>query len=298
MSKVWILPLAVMLSALAWGAAAADGAGSPAPCQYGAPLSQGTTTISFNGGTATAVVSGWSFCGEATLVAYDWSTGATSQSISVSPGQCVSVTTHIGTNSNGLAWTQTASGCAPSASGGGTCDSPSITGRDSDGDGTDDACDPTPFPYDITTGSISMTSESEVAGPQRVLQGATSRYCNANARLKTREYRVAWTEAFLTSVTFLAFTVHYQVCYVPGYAIQWGLVFNPESPYALVPWAWLTTNESGFPSVRVTNSSATFQWQGSAAICAWHFACGPTRHPGVTITFRPDNTESRSQYVG
>jgi hypothetical protein len=48
----------------------------------------------------------------------------------------------------------------------------------------------------------------------------------------------------------------------------------------------------------VTDSSATFQWQGSAAICAFHYACANTRHPGLTLTFRPNNTETRTQYVG
>lgn len=297
MSKIWPALLIVTMSALGAGVVAAGGAPLP-PCQQGMLLYQGTTTISFSGSTATAVVSGWSFCGEATQVAYSWSTGATSRSISVSAGQCVSVTAYIGTNSNGLAWTQTASGCAPPGPGGNTCDSPNVTGRDSDHDGTDDACDPTPFPYDITTGSISMTAESDVAGPQRVLASGASRYCSPNARLKTREYRATWVESFLTSITFLAFTVRYQVCYVPGYAIQWGVVFNPDDPYAFFPWTWLTTNDTGFPSARVTNASATFQWQGSAAICVFRLGCGPTRHPGVTITFRPNNTESKSQYVG
>jgi len=299
MSKLCIVLLAVTMSALATGAVATVGA-SPLPsCPLGLPLSQGTTTISFSGSTATAVVSGWSFCAESTQVAYEWSTGATGQSISVSPGQCVSVTTHIGTDTNGLVWTQTASGCAPSGAGGDTCDAPNVTGRDSDHDGTDDACDPTPFPYDITTGSISMTSETDVAGPQRVLSSAgASRYCSPNARLKTREYRASWVESFLTSVTFLAFTVRYQVCYVPGYAIQWGLASNPDRSYSFFPWTWLATNDTGFQSAYVTNTSAAFQWQGSAAICVFRLGCGSTRHPGLTITFRPNNTESRSQYVG
>src|SRR5207249_4329372 len=134
MWKVCAALLPVMMTALVLGVVAyADDRGSPQPCQYGAPLSQGTTTISFDNATATAVVSGWSFCGESTQVAYSWSTGATTRSISVSPGQCVSVTASIGTNSNGLAWSQTASGCAQTGGGGGggtTCDAPNVTGRD------------------------------------------------------------------------------------------------------------------------------------------------------------------------
>jgi len=303
MSRAFAVLLVVGLTALA-SSAAAQGAPTQPLCVYGEPVSQGTTTISFSGSTATAVVSGWAFCGEATLVAYSWSTGATSQSITVAPEQCVSVTAHIGTSSEGLVWSQTASGCAPPATGGGGggggggCDAPYVTGRDSDGDGTDDACDPTPFPYGITVGSITMTSETDVTGPQRVLAGNTYRSCPGNARLKTREYRASWVESVLTSVTFLAFTAKYQVCYVPNSSIQWGVVFNPDQPYSFFPWTWLTTNDNGFPSARITNSTATFQWQGSAAICVFRFGCGSTRHPGLSITFRPNNTESRSQYVG
>jgi hypothetical protein len=216
------------------------------------------------------------------------------------------VTAFIGSASNGLAWSQSASGCAPSDGGGGggggggtvTCDAPNVTGHDSDADGIDDACDPSPFPYDITTGSVAVTSDSDVSGPVRVLAGGSTRSCNGNARLKTRELRASWVESFLSSVTFLAFTVRYQVCYVPSKSIQWAVVSNPISPYALVPWTWLTTNDNGFPTAVVTDSSATFQWQGSAAICAFHYACANTRHPGLTLTFRPNNTETRTQYVG
>jgi len=282
---------------------AADSA--PQPCIYGAVLTQGTTSLSFGTGTATAVVSGWSFCGEPTQVAYSWSTGATSQAISVSAGQCVSVTAHIGTNSNGLAWSQSADGCAPpdggsSGGSGGTtpCGSPSVTGRDSDGDGVDDACDPTPFPYGITSGQVTLQSETDVAGPQRVLVGATYKNCQGNARLKTRTYKAEWAEAVLPSVTFLRFYVTYEVCYVPNNSIQWGVAFTPDRAYSLIPWTWNDTNDSGFPSTYVTNASARFQWQGTAAICAWKFACTGTRHPGLTITFYPSNTETRNEYAG
>jgi hypothetical protein len=289
-------------------AARADDGSAPQDCLYGAVLSQGTTSISFNSGTATAVVSGWSFCGESTQVAYSWSTGATSQTIAVSAGQCVSVTAYIGTNSNGLAWTQSASGCAPpdgGSSGGtggsggtATCGSPSVTGRDSDGDGVDDACDPTPFPYGMSTGPITLQSETDVAGPQRVLLGSSYRNCGGNARLKTRTYKAEWAEAFVPSVTFLRFYVSYEVCYVPSSSIQWAVAFTPDRPYSLIPWTWNDTNDSGFPSTYVTNTSARFQWQGTASICAWKFACTGTRHPGVTITFYPNNTETRNEYAG
>ncbi len=285
--------------------ARAGGDTPPPPCSIGALLNQGSTTISFSGSTATANVSGWSFCGESTQVAYNWSTGATSQSISVSPSQCVSVTTHIGTDSNGLAWSQSASGCAPSSGGGGgggtpppSCNAPNKTGVDSDHDGIDDACDPTPFPNGMTTGTVTLTSETDVKGPQRVLYGGTTKSCNGNARLKTRIYRASYTEAFVSSVTFVAFTAKYQVCYVPNGSIQWAIAYNPDSPSSLVPWSWQTTNDNGFPSAISTSSAATFQWQGTVAICAFSYACVGTRHPGLTIVFHPNNTETRSQYVG
>ena len=49
MWKVCAALLPVMMTALVLGVVAyADDRGSPQPCQYGAPLSQGTTTISFD----------------------------------------------------------------------------------------------------------------------------------------------------------------------------------------------------------------------------------------------------------
>jgi hypothetical protein len=293
---------------------------NPGPsCNTGGLNSSGSTRLSIAGSTATASVSGWALCGEQLVVDIHWSDGSvssntTSASKALSGGQCIGATAYIGSSAGGVidnpvgTWTQGSSPsqvCAPvtTTSGGGgiqPCAAPNATGRDSDGDTIDDACDPSPFPYGITSeGSWSLQLNTDVPGPTRVLSSDGTTYvpCPSGYRLKTRQYKVEWRESWLP-VTFLAFTVKYAVCYQPGGAVKLAVAYPPQSPYSLVPWKWYTTSDSGFPSAVVVRNYATMQWQGSAAICAFRFGCGPTEHPGIAITFYSNNTETRSRYVG
>jgi hypothetical protein len=169
---------------------------------------------------------------------------------------------------------------------------------DHDGDGVGDACDPTPFSDGIVVGPTVLTASQDLAGGS---SGALSVGCSAPNRLKYREYRQEFRQRGI-SLTFLAMTVAYQVCYKQNggsNAIAWVRVLPAVANYHLVPWSWQNTNDGGFPSGANLGGSARMRWQGSAAICAFHYACGPSVHPAVGITFSAaTNTEVISASVG
>ena len=166
---------------------------NPSPsCNTGALNSSGSTTLSLAGSTATVTVTGWAVCGEQLVVDIHWSDGSVSPSTSsasksLGPSQCIGATAYIGSSAGGVidnpvgTWTQGSSPsqvCAPSSppttTGGGIqpCAAPNATGQDSDGDGVDDACDPTPFPHGISPdGPWTLQVNSDVPGPTRALAG-------------------------------------------------------------------------------------------------------------------------------
>jgi len=92
-------------------------------CNIGQPNSQGSTTISISGNTASVLVSNWAFCGESLVVTIHWSDGSsvsgTSASKGLAAGQCISASADIG-DADGVYTTQTTGQvCAPSSSGNG-----------------------------------------------------------------------------------------------------------------------------------------------------------------------------------
>ena len=169
---------------------------------------------------------------------------------------------------------------------------------DHDGDGAGDACDPAPFTGPIAVGPIVLTAAQDLAAGS---SGAVSLGCAAPNRLKYRQYEQAYVERGI-GLTFLRLKVSYQACYKPNggaNAIAWVKPLPATATYSLVPWSWQNTNDIGFPSVANSGNSALMRWQGSAAICAFHFACGPTVHPGVGITFfSATSSETVSASVG
>ena len=161
---------------------------------------------------------------------------------------------------------------------------------DHDGDGSGDACDPTPFSGDIVPGSFSAPSGGEG------MLGTTSS-STATTRCKTQVFTQHYDQFGASWLNFIRYSGGFRVCYVPGESIvSWGSLWGDAS-YALPPWDW-KGNDGGYPrGVRTGTHSVEFHYRGSAAICVVGWVCGPTKHPGVTITFFDNNTMVVRAYV-
>lgn len=59
------------------------------------------------------------------------------------------------------------------------------------------------------------------------------------------------------------------------------------------PWQW-NGNDPGYPYGVKYSRRAEFFYKGSMQICIVRFGCGPVKHPWEKITFRDDNTITRS----
>ena len=91
----------------------------------------------------------------------------------------------------------------------------------------------------------------------------------------------------------------FAVCYVPGDRIvSWGNVRGDAAwVRPLSGWEW-RGNDEGYPyGVRGSFGVVEFRYRGDAAFCIFNYGCGPEKHPWVTITFRSNNTISRSSGV-
>jgi hypothetical protein len=161
---------------------------------------------------------------------------------------------------------------------------------DSDGDGIGNACDPTPFTGEITAGNTVLVSSSDGDFWTAVMNGCPG-------RLKYATYKQEWKQAGV-NLTFLAMEVSYRVCYRYGGTIYWARPAAGVATYKLIPWSWQRANDDAFPSSQNIGTSAIMRWQGSAAICAFHYACGPTVHPWVSVQFYTNNTAVTHAGVG
>jgi hypothetical protein len=160
---------------------------------------------------------------------------------------------------------------------------------DHDSDGSGDVCDPTPFQGDIVAGGSSFYA----AGPSSPEDGATT----TASRCKTQKFAQYYDQFGVSFLNFIRYEGGFRVCYVPNERIvSWGSVWG-DAAYVLVPWDW-KGNDPGYPyGVKTGVHSVEFRYRGSAAICVVGWACGPTKHPGVTITFYDNNTMTMRGYV-
>ena len=161
---------------------------------------------------------------------------------------------------------------------------------DNDSDGSGDACDPTPFSGDMVPGSFSAPSGGEG------MLGTTSS-TSSTTRCKTQVFTQHYDQFGASWLNFIRYAGGFRVCYVPGESIvSWGSMWGDAS-YVLPPWDW-RGNDSGYPrGVRTGTHTVEFHFRGSAAICVVGWVCGPTRHPGLTITFLDNNTLVVRPYV-
>jgi len=152
-------------------------------------------------------------------------------------------------------------------------------------------CDPTPFTGEIVPGSNSLGPSATTvfeAGIDSVL---------VTQRCKTQTFVQRYVQFGASWLNFIRYEGGFRVCYVPDQRIvSWGSVWG-DAFYVLEPWDW-RGNDGGYPyGVKTGTHSVEFHYRGSAAICVVGWACGPTKHPGVTITFSDDNTMTVRAYV-
>ena len=95
----------------------------------------------------------------------------------------------------------------------------------------------------------------------------------------------------------LAYDVTFSVCYVPGGGIRWVKNAFGDGSYSFVPWTWKEDNAPGYPSLTYAGHQVVLRYKGTAAICIFHFGCGPERHPWVTLTFYDSNTMTEAAGV-
>jgi hypothetical protein len=158
---------------------------------------------------------------------------------------------------------------------------------DHDGDRVGDVCDPTPFQGDMVPGGMTFYGSPPTA---------TGTSAEAS-RCKTQRFEQRYDQFGASFLNFIRYEGGFRVCYVPNQQIlSWGSVWG-DAAYTLVPWDWKGT-DPGYPyAIRIGLHSVEFRYRGSAAICVAGWACGPTKHPGVTITFYDNNTMTKSAYV-
>lgn len=158
---------------------------------------------------------------------------------------------------------------------------------DHDGDRVGDICDPTPFQGDMVPGA--HTPDTAVSEPTET--SLTGQRC------KIQRFTQAYHQLGASWLTFIRYEGGFRVCYVLNeQVVSWSSVWGDAS-YVLVPWDW-KGNDSGYPKgVRTGVHSVDFHYRGSAAICVVGWACGPTKHPGLTITFSDNNTMTVRPYV-
>ncbi|MBA3232463.1 MAG: thrombospondin type 3 repeat-containing protein [Propionibacteriales bacterium] len=162
---------------------------------------------------------------------------------------------------------------------------------DHDGDGEGDVCDPTPFDGDMVPGSNSLE------GSDAVVAEADVDSLVGDQRCKTQTFVQRYNQFGASWLNFITYEGGFRVCYEPNQRIvSWGSVWG-DAYRVLVPWDW-KGNDGGYPQgVRTSTHSVEFQYRGSAAICVVGWACGPTMHPGVTVTFYDNNTMTVRAYV-
>ena len=162
-------------------------------------------------------------------------------------------------------------------------------------------------PTTTATGSAMRATRPRSAGtwcPGRSAPRPGARACSAR-RSPRRRRRAASTQVFTQHydqfgaswLNFIRYSGGFRVCYVPGESIvSWGSLWGDAS-YVLPPWDW-RGNDGGYPrGVRTGTHTVEFHFRGSAAICVVGWVCGPTRHPGLTITFFDNNTMIVRSYV-
>jgi hypothetical protein len=247
--------------------------------------------------------------GDTALISYSTSPAATSCYIGVTPGgyqgagpapsysnynigsvgvtSTVSVSCSINGGSTGSASATITIQSSSGGSGGnnGTCQ----------GTTTDPNCD---MNMGLVTDSPASGSNTEYAGPVLVGSGFSRQLCPAGARYKVRSYTAKW-KSWHSLTGSISEVVQYGVCYIPGSQVLFASAYSPSQASGSWFWSWQSVNDNGYPSAGPTSGSfATFRWQGSVAFCVFGKGCGPTKHPGVAITFYPNNTEAINEWVG
>jgi hypothetical protein len=169
------------------------------------------------------------------------------------------------------------------------CPSAANDQADHDGDRRGDACDSTPFTGEIAPGVFTEGSATVTAGD-------TTSYV-VTQRCKTQRFTQRFDQFGVSWLNFIRYEGGFRVCYVPGQRIiSWGSLWG-DATRVLIPWDW-KGNDAGYPrGVRTSIHTVEFQYRGSAAICAVGWACGPTKHPGLTIVFTDNNTMTVHAYV-
>jgi hypothetical protein len=160
---------------------------------------------------------------------------------------------------------------------------------------TDPNCDPN---MGLVTDALIAGSNTELNGPINIGSGTALRTCPAGARYKVRTYQAKW-KSWHSLTGSISESVTYGVCYVPNSTILFASAFSPGNVSGSWFWSWQAVNDNGYPSAGPTQGAfATFKWQGSVAFCVFGKGCGPTKHPGVSITFYPNDTEAINEWVG
>lgn len=161
---------------------------------------------------------------------------------------------------------------------------------DHDGDRIGNLCDPTPFAGEIVPGAFSGGAGVDVIQSVPISPLAAT-------RCKTQRFTQYYDQFGVSRLNFIRYSGGFRVCYVPGVRIvSWGSVWG-DATYVLQPWEW-RGNDAGYPrAVQTGTRTVEFHYRGSAAICVVGWVCGPTKRPGLIITFTDNNTMTVRPYV-
>ena len=88
----------------------------------------------------------------------------------------------------------------------------------------------------------------------------------------------------------------FRVCYRHGAGIVSYSDVHWDTTWTRVPWEW-RGNDNGYPYAVKYSRHVVFYYRGSAAFCVVPYACGPTKHPWVTIVFYDNNTLTKNAGV-
>jgi len=113
-------------------------------------------------------------------------------------------------------------------------------------------------------------------------------------RCKRQTFTQTFTQANLYSV--MRYEGSFRVCYKHGQGIVSYSDVHGDNTWTRVPWEW-RGNDNGYPYAVKYSRHVVFHYRGSAAFCIVPYACGPTKHPWVTIVFYDNNTLTKDAGV-
>ena len=148
----------------------------------------------------------------------------------------------------------------------------------------------------FVVGTFTTWEESATAAGSSPESGDSAESAGDNTtRCKVQRFAQTWTQAGQWDA--LRYEGMFRVCYIPRKRIISIADVHGDMVWTAIYLTWFG-NDNGYPYAVILGHTVDIYYRGTVSFCIVpRYGCGPSKHTWVKITFRDNNTLTRTSGV-